>query len=73
VLYSINYKTTCFGRQWPSSGFHQSKNALRWCYIICVTECWWRDLIISIPFYGYCCNIRCSAPEDWHNDARNLL
>jgi len=21
VLYSINYKTTCFGRQCPSSGF----------------------------------------------------
>jgi len=57
VLYSINYKTTCFGWQWLSSGFINPKNALRWCYIICVTVCWWRDLIISIPFYGYCCNI----------------
>jgi len=37
--------------------FNQSKNALRWCYIICVTVCCWRDLIISNPFYGYCCNI----------------
>jgi len=25
VLYSINYKTTCFGRQWPSSGFTNPK------------------------------------------------
>jgi len=25
VLYSINYKTTCFGRQWPSSGFINPK------------------------------------------------
>jgi len=25
VLYSINYKSTCFGRQWPSSGFINPK------------------------------------------------
>jgi len=37
--------------------FYQSKKALRWCYIIRVTVCWWRNLITSIPFYGYCCNI----------------
>ena len=41
------------------SGHHQVlsiQNATRWCYTICVTVCWWRDLVISIPFfiYGYC-------------------
>ena len=45
--------------------FYQSKTALRWCYTICVTVCRRRDLIISIPFYGYCCNIGCVGKSFW--------
>jgi len=45
-----------------SSGHHKVlsfQNAIRWCYTICVTVCWWRDLVIRIPFfiYGYCYDI----------------
>jgi len=55
VLYYVKYKTTCFGPAVAIIRFHQSKNALRWCCTICVTVCWWRDLVVSIPF----CYIGC--------------
>jgi hypothetical protein len=46
--------------------FYQIQNALRWCYTVCVTVCWWRDLVISIPFfiYGYCYDIG-SVGNSW--------
>ena len=49
VCYILNnQKTTCFGLQWPSTGFSHPKQ-LRLFYIIRVTACWW-DL--DIPSWG---------------------